>query len=237
MQLELLQASQPSSEPVRRVTCCHCETANRQFGAKLARRDLARYRKRGPDATTRTLIDAVRRLPITGVTLLDIGSGIGVLTQELLAGPVVHATLVDESSAYQAVARDLASEQGTADRCTFVGGDFVEVQRTLPQTDLVTLDRVVCCYPDYMRILHAVADTEASWCGLSCPRDRWYVRAFVAVHNFFLWIRRSEFRFFVHPERRMWELLDKEGFRIRSESGTFAWKIVLLERDKHTRQT
>ena len=219
------------------MTCCHCDISDLQFGAKLARRDLARYRKRGPDATTRGLIDAVRGLPIAGVTLLDVGSGIGVLAHDLLDGSVVHATLVDESSAYQAVARDLASERGTTDRFTFVGGDFVEIQPTLPPTDLITLDRVVCCYPDYARFLRAVADSGASWCGLSYPRDRWHIRAAVVVLNSFLWSRRSEFRVFVHPERRMLKLLEEQGFKVQSENGTFVWKIVLLERDQHARQT
>lgn len=102
------------------MTSCHCQLANKEFGEQTARRDLARYRKRGPNACTRKLISAVRGHPIAGATLLDVGSGIGVLTHELLNGVVASATLVDESSAYQAVARDLADEYGTADRCTFV---------------------------------------------------------------------------------------------------------------------
>ncbi len=204
---------------------------------KTARRDLARYRKKGPNPTTRRLIGAVREHPIDGATLLDIGSGIGVLTHELLNGFVARATLVDESSAYQAVARDLADERGTMDRCTFVSGDFVEFQPSLPGADLVTLDRVVCCYPDVARLLGAVADTGASWCGLSYPRDRWYIRTSIAVLNFLLWIRRSKFRVFVHTQRHMLQLLQARGFNLRSESGTFVWKIVLLERDENSRQT
>ena len=213
------------------MTCCHCDLADKEFGEKTARRDLARYRKRGPNACTRKLISAVRGHAITSVTLLDVGSGIGVLTHELLNGAVASATLVDESSAYQAAARDLAGENGTADRCTFVSGDFVEVQPALPGADLVTLDRVICCYPDVARLLGAVADTGASWCGLSYPRDRWYIRAAIAVLNSGLWIRRSDFRVFVHPERHVLKLLEGRGFVLRSESGTFVWKIVLLERD------
>ncbi len=212
------------------MTCCHCQLADKEFGEKTARRDLARYRKRGPNATTRELISAIKNHRIADATLLDVGSGIGVLTHELLNGAVARATLVDESSAYQAVARDLADEKRTADRCTFVTRDFVDVQPTLPDADLITLDRVVCCYPDVTRLLGAVADTGASWCGLSYPRDRWYIRVAVAMLNAVLWIRRSDFRVFVHPERRMWELLRERGFKVRSESGTFVWKIVLLER-------
>jgi magnesium-protoporphyrin O-methyltransferase len=212
------------------VTCCHCDLADKEFGEKTARRDLARYRKRGPNASTRKLINAVRGQPIANVTLLDIGSGIGVLAHELLDGPVVSATFVDESSAYQAVARKLADEHGNKDRCTFVAGDFVEVQPTLPEADLVTLDRVVCCYPDVDSLLGAVADTGASWCGLAYPRGRWHIRFGVAVINATLWLRRTHFRVFVHPEQRIWAVLEKQGFKVCHESGTFIWKTVLLER-------
>lgn len=219
------------------MTCCHCQLADKEFGRKTARRDLARYRKRGPNACTRKLISAVRGQPIASATLLDVGSGIGVLTHELLNGVVASATLVDESSAYQAVARNLADQHGTADRCTFVSGDFVDSQPSLPGADLVTLDRVVCCYPDVARLLGAVADTGASWCGLSFPRGRWYIRAAIAVLNSGLWIRRSDFRVFVHSERLMLELMEARGYKVRSESGTFVWKIVLLKRDEDSRLT
>lgn len=219
------------------MTSCHCQLANKEFGEQTARRDLARYRKRGPNACTRKLISAVRGHPIAGATLLDVGSGIGVLTHELLNGVVASATLVDESSAYQAVARDLADEHGTADRCTFVSGDFVDSQPSLPAANLIMLDRVVCCYPDVASLLGAVADTGASWCGLSYPRDRWYIRAAISVLNSGLWIRRSDFRVFVHTERHILELMEARGYTVRSDNGTFVWKIILLERDEDSRLT
>lgn len=212
------------------MSCCHCQVADSKFGEKSARGDLVRYRKRGPDVTTRRLIRAFQDQSIAEAKLLDIGSGIGVLSHELLKGPVASSTLVDESSAYQAVARDLAAEHGTADRCTFVQGDFVDVQPTLPEADLVALDRVVCCYPEVAPLLGAVADTGAVWCGLSYPRDRWYIKAMVVATNASFWLRRMDFRVFVHLEPRIWALLEKEGFRVHMESSTFVWKIVLLER-------
>jgi len=212
------------------MSCCHCQVADNKFGEKTARADLARYRKLGPNATTRGLIRAFKDQPIAAATLLDVGSGIGVLTHELLKGPVASSILVDESSSYQSAARALAAEHGTAERCTFFQGDFVDVQPTLPAADLVALDRVVCCYPEVARLLGAVADTGAMWCGLSYPRDRWYIKAVVAAMNASLWLRRMDFRVFVHPEQRIWGLLENEGFRVHMESGTFVWKIVLLER-------
>lgn len=216
------------------MTCCHCEAADGVFGDKIARKDLARYRKRGPNATTRWLLDAVGSAPITGARLLDVGSGIGVLSHVLLDGPASHATLVDESGAYQTVARELAADRGTSERCTFVHGDFVEVQPTLPEVDLVTLDRVVCCYPEYAPLLSAAADTGAAWCGIAYPRNRWYIRAVISVLNLGFRLRRSDFRVFVHPEHRMLGILEAAGFVSRSEGGSFVWRMRLMERLRST---
>ena len=214
------------------MNCCHCDIADGQFGEKMARRDLARYRKKGPDATTRQLINALGERAAPGATLIDVGSGIGALSQALLQGPVTHATLVDESSSYQATARSLAREKGTAERCTFVGDDFVHAQPDLAPADVVALDRVVCCYPDYATLLGAVAATGASVCGFSHPRERWYIRPIIALINLSRWIVRSEFRVFVHPERGMMDILTANGFRLCYEGGTFVWNVAILERNR-----
>jgi magnesium-protoporphyrin O-methyltransferase len=212
--------------------CCHCEIGDEQFGAKMARRDVARYQKKGPDATTRELIEVLSEGAAPGSTLIDVGSGIGALSQALLDGPVSHATLVDESSSYQAAARDLARERGTADRCTFVGDDFVHAQPGLGRADVVTLDRVVCCYPDYEGLLGAAAETGASLCGFSHPRDRWYIKPVIALINLTRWIVRSEFRVFVHSEPKMMAFLSAREFRVLSEGGTFVWKVTVMERSR-----
>lgn len=211
--------------------CSQCAIGDRQFGAKMARRDLARYRKKGPDATTRILAAAVADRARPGATLIDVGSGIGVLTQALLAGPVSRATLVDESSSYQQAARELASETGMLDRMTFVADDFVRARPGLEPADVVTLDRVVCCYPDYEALLRAVSDTGACLVGFSHPRDRWYIKPVVAMINLTRWVVRSEFRVFVHSEREMARVLGDAGFETCSVGGTFVWRTVVMQRN------
>jgi magnesium-protoporphyrin O-methyltransferase len=212
------------------MSCCHCDAADGVFGERIARKDLARYRKRGPNATTRWLVDAVRSQPVAAAHLLDIGSGIGAVSQELLMDAAAHATLVDESSAYQAVAGDLAAERGTSERCTFVHGDFVQVRQAIPEVDLVTLDRVVCCYPEYVPLLSAVGDTGARWCALAYPRNGRHIRAVISLLNLGFRLRRTDFRVFVHPERRMLQVLEAAGFRSIAEGGTFVWRTRLMER-------
>src|SRR5262249_22106661 len=80
------------------VPCCSgCSTyaaADQQFGSAIARRDLERYRRKGPDASSRLLLEGVASRVQGDESLLDIGGGVGVLSFELLARGVRDATLV-----------------------------------------------------------------------------------------------------------------------------------------------
>jgi len=80
----------------------HCRAVKSLFDAKNARKELDRYRRRGPDRTTRILSTLIRRAGIRGATLLDIGGGIGVISHEPL--DVRSATHVDAASASLEVA-------------------------------------------------------------------------------------------------------------------------------------
>ncbi len=54
-----------------------------QFDARVAEGDLRRYRRKGPNLTTRMLRDLVSGAP-RGRTVLDVGAGVGALSFELL---------------------------------------------------------------------------------------------------------------------------------------------------------
>ena len=131
--------------------CCSpfSEAATDQFGAGVARRDVAKYRRRGPDAPTRLLRDSVLAADSSRATVLDIGGGIGALSLELIAAGVGHATLVDASASYLSAAREEATRADRTSQLDVVAGDFVELGATLPVAEIVAMHRVVCCYPDF----------------------------------------------------------------------------------------
>lgn len=45
-------------------------------------------------------------------------------------------------------AQEEAKRKGLDDRIRFYHGDFVDLASEIPPADIVTLDRVICCYPD-----------------------------------------------------------------------------------------
>jgi SAM-dependent methyltransferase len=206
-------------------SCCDifCSATERQFDERAAARDLRRYRRSGPDATTRLLRDGVRAQAPEASTLLDIGAGIGALTFELLDAGIQRAVAIDASTAYVAIGREEAARRGLATRVEWTQGDFVSVVDTLYPADVVTLDRVVCCYP-FFRGLLAHASRLARRClALTYPRGRLSVRLGMAAQNAVRALRGNAFRTFVHPPRAMEELVRAAGFRLVSRQKSFVW--------------
>src|SRR5262245_59770371 len=153
------------------MSCCesHCAATALHFGEARAEEDLRRYRKSGPDVTTRLILDSLRGEISPDSTLLDVGGGIGVVSLELLGAGLLSATLVEASPSFLKVAESEARARRFAERFRFQAGDFVAVAGDVDPADVVVLDRVVCCYPDQARLLGRAADRCRRILALSYP--------------------------------------------------------------------
>jgi SAM-dependent methyltransferase len=214
------------------LACCspfEC-AADQQFNEKKATGELKRYRTRGPRPTTRLLQESIEQTGTLNGTLLDIGSGIGSLTFRLLESGATHAVAVDASSAYNVVARQEAERLGRADAVRFVHADFVVVAPDLPAAALVTLDRVVCCYPSYEALLNPALRHAEECFALSYPRDLWYVRLGVLLENAQRRLTKNPFRTYVHPAVRMEAVIRSAGFELSTRRKTWMWSIDVYTR-------
>jgi magnesium-protoporphyrin O-methyltransferase len=200
------------------------------FSAKVAEDDLRKYRRRGPNKTTRLLRDGIVAAG-GGESVIDIGGGIGALSTELLSRGFSRSTLVDASPAYQAVARRAAVDRGFAERMEFQEGDFVEHAPRLAPADAVVMDRVVCCYPDYEPLLEAALAHSRRLFGYAYPHDRWDVRIVVGAENGVQALMRRAFRAYVHPAAAMSARIASRGFRLVSRKKTFVWCADVYARD------
>lgn len=210
-------------------SCC-AAPAGRFFDEERAGTELRAYHRKGPGKTTRRLLAALRGAGAGG-TLLDVGSGSGILTLELLKAGVSRADCVDLSPGSLRVAREEARRQGLADRITWHEGDMVELGPALPPADIVTLDRVVCCYAEYGPLLDQAAGHSRRWLALSYPRERWYVRVGIWLENLLLRLRRDSFRAFGHPVAAMDALLRRAGFVPVRHDVTLVWQSSLYRRE------
>jgi len=212
------------------MDACGCDDFFSIFDRRTAERDRDRYARNGPDRTTRLLLDMIRPYVAVGSTVLDIGSGIGVIDHELLRAGVGHAVLVEASPAYLEVARQEARRATALDRVEFVEGDFVRRAAEIDAADVVTLDRVVCCYPDAEALVTLSAARARRLYGLVLPRDRWYIRAAVRLLNLGPWLRRKAYRAHVHSNARIDRLAAEAGLRQKAEARTFFWRVVIYDR-------
>src|SRR5437660_205162 len=181
------------------MTCCQPDSCDAVFSEKRASNDLKRYRKKGPDKTTRLLLDALKADGVAGQTLLDIGGGFGFPGQELLAAGARSAVHVDAAQASLRVAANETDRRGHAGRVQFLLGDFVALAGDIQPADVVILDRVICCYPDMTALVTLSADRARQVYGATFPRETWLTKIVAVWINVLFRIRRNPFRFYVHP--------------------------------------
>jgi SAM-dependent methyltransferase len=208
----------------------HCDAIDGAFDDVRAKQDLNRYRQKGPNGPSRLLLGAIREAGVTGATVLDVGGGVGALTHELLASGVAEATLVDASASYVAAAHEEAERRGHADRLNLRCGDFVALSDEIPVADVVTLDRVICCYPDMERIVAVSTKHARRLYGVVYPRDAWWVRFVTALGNVARRFRGTAFRVYIFPAPAIDAAIRREGWTHRFVHRGFVWQVALYER-------
>ncbi len=217
------------------MKCCagsNCRAFESVFNASYAEDDLEDYRKHGPARATRMLLQAIQdATPVAGATLLDIGGGVGAAHHELLKAGARSAVDVDGSSAFLAAARREAERLGHADRVTYLHGDFVALAGEVAPADIVTLDRVICCYPDMPELVGAAAERAQRVLGLVFPRDAWWTRAGVWCVNLFERLRRDSLLFYVHRVAEVDAAVGRSGLSLRFHRRVgILWQVRLYVR-------
>ena len=208
-------------------TCCGVDET---FTDAVAERDLARYRRKGPNGPTRRLLDGIRATGVSGATLLDIGAGVGAITHELFGAGIARATLVDASAAYVAAAREEAERRGELDRLEIRTDDFVAVASQLSPSDIVTLDRVLCCYPDMQGLVLLSTSKARKLYGVVYPRDGWWIKLGMAAVNGFCRLRGNAFRVHVHSVAAIDREIRRAGMKRRLLHRGLIWEVGLYER-------
>jgi len=213
------------------MTSCQCEGLERET-KKWVIEDLAQYRQGKPSKTTRMLVTALVDLGVQGLSLLDIGGGIGVVQLELLRAGSTEATSIEASAAYVRIAEQEAARAGLQRKITFVHGDFVRLADQVPQADIVTLDRVVCCYDDVEALVSLSAGKARRLYALVYPRDEWWVKLALLFENFAYRLQGTPFRAFVHHRELVDRLVRRAWLQVVYDRRTFSWQVVVYQRQE-----
>ena len=212
------------------MSCCQCQGIEALFNDRVARRELRKYNKRGATGMTVKLIQAIKRESIVSLSLMDIGGGVGAIQHELVEAGAGNIVSVDAAPAYLEASRQIADRLNYLDRVEYHQGDFVELAADLPASDIVTLDKVVCCYSDMEALVSKSAQLTRRYYGLVLPRENWLVVIIQQITNLVTSLRRVPFKMYIHSHEQISSLLRKIGFEEISTKQDIFWQANLYRR-------
>ena len=210
--------------------CSQCAGLEQVFDDRTAQDDLKAYRRNGPDTTTQMLLDAITVNGVQGMTLLDIGGGVGAILHPLLKAGITQAVGVDASASYIRASQQEAERLGNSDKVTYHHGDFVSLAPQIEAADIVTLDRVVCCYPDMPALVGLSVDRARRYYGLVYPIDRLPYKLALPIVNGYFRLVRNPYRMFLHSTREVQALVEGRGFQSIYEHRGVLWQVSVYER-------
>jgi hypothetical protein len=212
------------------MTCCDPRGCDQFFNKGFARRVAARYRKRGLDRTARRMVSFLERHGVGGASVLEVGGGVGEIQIELLKRGADRTLNLELSPAYESEAAQLLRETGFEARGERRLHDIAIDPAAVAPADVVVLHRVVCCYPDYERLLGAAGARAQQLFVFSYPRRNALSRLLIAVQNLGFRITGRQFRTFVHPPASMLAVLAEHGLRVDFAHKGLAWQVTGLVR-------
>jgi 2-polyprenyl-3-methyl-5-hydroxy-6-metoxy-1,4-benzoquinol methylase len=210
--------------------CCNPRGCEGFFTPRMARRAAKRYREKGIDKTARRMLAFLEQQRIEGATVLEVGGGVGEFQIELLKRGVARTVNLELSPAYDEEAALLLREAGFEGRAERRLHDLAADPDVVEQADVVVLHRVVCCYPDYARLLGAAAERARRLLVFSYPPRNPVSRFLIATVNLLFRLRRMEFRSFAHPPARMLEVVEGRGLRHAYAHNPLMWQVAGFER-------
>ena len=166
-------------------------------------------------------------------TLLDLGCGAGSFTMEALKNGASSCIGIDLSPGMIRTANGLAREMGFEGRSKFELGNAAISD--LPRSDIVVLDKVICCYPEADALLKNATSASQGMVGFVVPRDeglwKWPLRLGAKIENFIDKLRkRGPAGFYIHPLRTIDTALTAAGFVRQRKSASWVWLVFLYAR-------
>ena len=207
--------------------CCQCQGIESMFDKKAAKRELKRYLKKGPSKTTKMLLDAVNKVGVQGLTFLDIGGGIGAIQHALLKLGALNGISIEASSAYIDLIKD---EIDLTKKVVFKHGDFTTIASDLDSADIVTLDKVICCYDDMDELVGLSSKLAQKIYAVVYPRDNWWTKLLLPIINFYPKIKGSSFRVFIHPTKQVEDIIIRNGLKRNYYNKRLFWQVAIFTR-------
>jgi len=210
--------------------CCDPEDLQSVFTRRFARRTARRYRNHGLSPAANRIVQFVTDHGVQGASVLEIGGGVGQIQVELLRQGASRVTNLELSTQYEGEAARLLADTGMAGRVDRRFLDIAREPQRVESADVVILHRVVCCYPDYQRLLSAAAQHATRLLVYSHPPDNPATRAVTWSENLAHRLRGNTFRGYVHPPAAMIAAAEAVGLQMTYQHHSWDWDVVGLVR-------
>ncbi|OLB69189.1 hypothetical protein AUI06_09410 [archaeon 13_2_20CM_2_52_21] len=190
-----------------------------------------RYKNKGLSRSSKLLLRFILDRNVRDRSVLDLGCGAGGVSLELLKEGASNTVGFDLSPKMISAANELAQANGFENRAKFQLGNGATSE--LPGSDIVVMDKVLCCYSEWKPLLKSALEASRFILGFTVPRDEGITklpfRLALKVVNYFQ--RRSGgVLFYLHPLGTIDKTLRESGFSHRRKQGSRFWLVFLYSR-------
>jgi magnesium-protoporphyrin O-methyltransferase len=190
-----------------------------------------RYKEKGLSRSSKLLLKFILDNEVRDRSVLDLGCGAGGFSIELLRKGASNAVGFDLSPKMVSAATELAQANGFESRTKFQQGNGATSE--LPESDVVVMDKVLCCYSEWRRLLKNAIEASRGIIGFTVPKDEGITklpfRIALKVANYFQ-RRRGGVLFYLHPLGAVDKILRDSGFTHRRKQGARFWLVFLYSR-------
>ena len=123
-----------------------------------------------------------------------------------------------------------AERQDHARQIQHLHGDFANMDDA-PSADIVTLERVICCYPDMPGLVTQSCTKARRLLGMVYPHEAWWVRLGMnVIFNLVFKLSKNPFQVFLHSTQEVDALIRSRGFVRQFFQITGPWQVVVYQR-------
>jgi magnesium-protoporphyrin O-methyltransferase len=195
-----------------------------------AARYARKFRRNGLDRPQRMILRELEIGGVEGKTILEVGCGVGGLHLTLLMKGANSALGNDLSNGMIEEAMKLSKEFGVDERVSYRLGDLVTGNGSIPQRDIVILDKVLCCYADPAKLIEISAAKAVELYAVSYPRESWLAAVGFGFVQWMGTLLRWSFHPYYHKPDWLERLIRNQGLTEIGSATTPIWQIKLFRR-------
>ncbi len=190
-----------------------------------------RYKRKGLSPSSSLLLRFIEDEGLQDKSVLDLGCGAGTFTATTLQRGAQSAVGIDLSPKMIDVAQELAKTERLETKAKFEVGNAATAD--LSPSDMVVMDKVICCYPQFDTLLKNAAGACRSIIGFVVPRDDGLLKGPLRLGKYiinFFERRRGGIQFYLHPLDAVDRTLRDAGFVQLRKKGSRLWLVFLYKR-------